>query len=1155
MRQKHIFRFILASALIVWLIAIGILILPTDNQLPELPTQVVMPVDTQPVDLTIAESIPTGVESTIEDILDLAEETTAGDTGASLSITEAQSPSELASESVDNQFTIQFHPDVSLAERNDYLNSIGATVQSELTALDTLVIEVDGNVNPRMSALVAFSEPVYYVVAAQDYSIPTSDTHFALQWNLEAIHAPDAWLALPEDAETVTVAVIDSGICANHPDLAGRIVEGYDFVEDDTQPQDELQHGCPIAGIIAATIDNQEGIAGIAPVAEIMPLRVLDGQGIGTYPDTAEAIIYATDNGASIINLSLGGFTPSAILESAVNYAVSQGVQVIAAAGNTGDTRVLYPAAYENVVAVGAINADGAISSFSSQGSQINALAPGENIVSLMIDGSYGIFNGTSFAAPHASAVAALEQVFGGRLVTGGLVVVTGHEAIPSAGEESPDNVSAYYEDNPRFAGIENVNYEPDLPFLTDFWVVELASGTNGIALAQSLGFISNGAFPNAPDTYIFRREGSAQNAELSAQTATALATAPQVLNFEQVYGQRVSPRQFSDPLYPDQWHLNNTGQQAGFVVGMDANVVPAWNAGHTGSGVLVAVVDDGVQYTHPDLSAQYNASASFDYVSNDTNPLPASSDDGHGTSVAGVATANDDTTCGVGAAFDASLAALRLYGADGDAVVDASLANLWAHDTSIDIYNNSWGLDITNSGLWTNSFATMLNEVTNGRGGAGTIYVHAAGNAGRITTDGSGNPLGIDVNSSPLTSTRYTIPVGALTPSGFRADYGSFGDALFISASSSTHAFSGTFYGTTTTDLLGSAGYETGNCTDEFNGTSSASPLVAGVIALMLDANPNLTWRDVRHILVETAERVDLNDTDFYSDWSLNDGGYYFSRAYGFGNIDAGAATAATSTWTTVPAEVSDTGGVVNVNQAIPAGSSLSANTIVMDEIRIEQVEVRFNATHPYRGDIFLLLESPRGTISPILASNQFDSSDNYVNQVVLSNRFWGESSAGTWTLYATDTFAALDNGTLTDFEVIVHGYYNNNHPDHPVAVTNPSLNSFDNRGASQGFTDPVTTCGTFGRTLWYTYTASGVEDLRITLEQNSGSASPALAVFSGTPGAFSEIACSTGSPTGLNVHLPGAGTYYIMAGVSVQSPLSDNWVFRRASLLEQLS
>ena len=121
------------------------------------------------------------------------------------------------------------------------------------------------------------AEPDYYVSA--QVAVPPSDPYYDQQWALPVIGAPEAWLELPADAPQVVVAVIDSGICADHPDLAGRVLPGWDFVEDDAQPQDAFGHGCGVAGIIAANIDDGIGMAGVAPNALILPLRVLDGSG------------------------------------------------------------------------------------------------------------------------------------------------------------------------------------------------------------------------------------------------------------------------------------------------------------------------------------------------------------------------------------------------------------------------------------------------------------------------------------------------------------------------------------------------------------------------------------------------------------------------------------------------------------------------------------------------------------------------------------------------------------------------------------------------------------------------------------------------------------------------------------------------------------
>jgi immune inhibitor A len=319
---------------------------------------------------------------------------------------------------------ITFAPEASPAERSAYLAAVGATVQQEIGPLHTVVVSLPPDAAPLPpSPLVAASEPDHLVIALQD--MPVSDPLYPQQWALPVIGAPTAWAVLPTDARVISVAVIDSGICADHPDLAGRVLPGWDFVENDADPQDVFGHGCAVGGVIAAAHDGA-GIAGVAPNARILPLRVLDAQGTGTYSNVAAAIIQAADRGAQVINLSLGGAAPSALMADAVDYAVARGVTVIAAAGNTGGS-VLYPAALVPVVAVASVDADLQRSGFSSYGPEIDLYAPGRDILTTRPGGTYAALSGTSFAAPQVAGTAALELALGRQLaLTGGVVAVGG---------------------------------------------------------------------------------------------------------------------------------------------------------------------------------------------------------------------------------------------------------------------------------------------------------------------------------------------------------------------------------------------------------------------------------------------------------------------------------------------------------------------------------------------------------------------------------------------------------------------------------------------------------------------------------------------------------------------------------------------------------
>ena len=197
-------------------------------------------------------------------------------------------------------------------------------------------------------------------IVSVHFDYPPNDPDYDRQWALPHIQAETAWDQMGELSD-ITVAVIDTGVCMSHEDLVGRVLDnGYDFVDNDDDPEDVFGHGCSVSGIIAANIDNGIGIAGFAPNSSILPVRVLGPSGSGSMADVAAGIVYAADQGADIINLSLGSMVGSQVTEDAVNHAVSKGVTVIASAGNSGGTLPGFPARYENVVAVGAIDPNGA---------------------------------------------------------------------------------------------------------------------------------------------------------------------------------------------------------------------------------------------------------------------------------------------------------------------------------------------------------------------------------------------------------------------------------------------------------------------------------------------------------------------------------------------------------------------------------------------------------------------------------------------------------------------------------------------------------------------------------------------------------------------------------------------------------------------------
>jgi thermitase len=338
--------------------------------------------------------------------------------------TEPRSASERArsARSERTEVMIQFTPDARPDARNEYIRQIGGTTRTQIDRLNTVVVTLRPNTSLESlppSAIVVRAEINEIAEAAQvaDAVTSTNDARFAEQWAFPVVGLPQAWAALPAGNQVV-IAVIDSGICAGHPDLQGRITAGYDFIENDAAPQDDYGHGCGVAGVIAANSNNSIGIAGVAPNTLIMPLRVLDSSGIGNYAAISAAIIYAADNGAQIINLSLAGPTFSQIMADAVAYAIQRGVIVVAAAGNFGRQGAYYPAAFPSVIAVGSIDPGLQHSAFSNYGADIDIWAPGRDILTTSTNGDYQFMSGTSFAAPIVAGLVAMSRAFETPLVT-----------------------------------------------------------------------------------------------------------------------------------------------------------------------------------------------------------------------------------------------------------------------------------------------------------------------------------------------------------------------------------------------------------------------------------------------------------------------------------------------------------------------------------------------------------------------------------------------------------------------------------------------------------------------------------------------------------------------------------------------------------------
>lgn len=249
---------------------------------------------------------------------------------------------------------------------------------------------------------VEYCQPNYEYKASY---IP-NDPDFSQQWGLTRIKADKAWDTSTGN-NSIIIAVIDTGVDKDHPDLIQNLISGYNTIVSSTNTDDDNGHGTHVAGIAAGVIDNSKGISGVSGKSKIMPLKVLNSSGSGWTSDITEAVIWAADHGAKVINMSLGGSSYDQAFQDAINYAFNKGVLVVAAAGNSNTSAPSYPAAFSNVMAVSAIDQNNSRAYFSNYGSYVDITAPGVNIYSTVYNNSYTTMSGTSMACPFVAGAAA----------------------------------------------------------------------------------------------------------------------------------------------------------------------------------------------------------------------------------------------------------------------------------------------------------------------------------------------------------------------------------------------------------------------------------------------------------------------------------------------------------------------------------------------------------------------------------------------------------------------------------------------------------------------------------------------------------------------------------------------------------------------------
>ena len=550
-------------------------------------------------------------------------------------------------------------------------------------------------------------------------------------------------------------------------------------------------------------------------------------------------------------------------------------------------------------------------------------------------------------------------------------------------------------------------------------------------------------------------------------------------------------PAGTADPLFAQQWHLVNTGQTAfsdrGGVAGADLRMTGATGAGRQGAGVKLAVVDSGLEICHPDLAANTAAGGSFNFAA-ESRPGAASDDPfnimsfgDHGTAVAGVAAAvADNGLGGRGVAPQVTLVAFNPLeavpaGENGDFDMAAEIAMIKSlggsasapDSASVDVFNMSFGSDFPGQNS-SEEFARVLRTGTGElRAGRGAVYVKAAGNAFSVCDDEEyplHHPFHREVgcvgsNSDPDQNLPWLIAVGGFNADDVKSSYSSAGANLWVVGPSGEDGEAAPAI--VTTDQAGAfAGFNLfpenrltaehplnrdGDYFSAFGGTSAATPAVAGAVAVVLGVRPELTWRDVKHILAGTARRIDpdraevraaFNGTPYVAQhgWQSNAAGYAFHNWYGFGAVDVDAALAMAASYTPdslgafVESDWFGTGEAAETPVSIPdadgAGASATLNVSGLPEgADIEAVVLAISVDHAAAFDLGVTLRSPSGAASVLNApfNAALGINPGIMNWHLLSNAFYGEDPNGTWTLHVAD-LAPADTGSLSGWRLRIY-------------------------------------------------------------------------------------------------------------------------------------
>lgn len=530
-------------------------------------------------------------------------------------------------------------------------------------------------------------------------------------------------------------------------------------------------------------------------------------------------------------------------------------------------------------------------------------------------------------------------------------------------------------------------------------------------------GFINMGKIGGLTDKYLFEHARiQKRSATPNHEHVSKLAHDSDILWFEQQFAKKRTKRDvdetlsFNDPLYNKQWYLHGGGHG-----GFDMNIIPAWKDGYTGQGIVISILDDGIEKDHPDLVKNYDSKASYDVNGNDGDPTPRydpTNENRHGTRCAGEvsATANN-SACGIGIAYNSKIGGVRML--DGFVTDSVEAASLGLNPQHIDIYSASWGPDDNGQvvdGPGPLATEAFLNGIEKGRNGLGNIFVWASGNGGNAHDS---------CNCDGYTNSIYTLSVSSTSKNGLKPWY------LEECSSTIATTYSSGAFGEpqiVTVDLRG-------KCTTSHTGTSASAPLAAGIVALALEANNELTWRDVQYITVLTARPEPMVD----GEWTQNALGREVSLRYGYGLMDAAAMVKMAKIWTTLPEK-----HICEITSK-DVQSILSSNTIHKSILHVdgcqdtsssikflEHVQAQISLHYSRRGDLRINLTSPNGTQSTLLPPRPNDwQAAGFNKWPFLSVHFWGESPQGEWILEIENVQDHHHNneGVLIEWKLVLHG------------------------------------------------------------------------------------------------------------------------------------